>query len=529
MIACRRTTWSWAVLLLLASVASAAPKPQCVDRRDGDVAIRESTIVQKRPSKLTVTRVQTRHLITDEETVTITVARGTKTVEQTAVTFAIDGTVEVRKTYGRGFKGIGSMTLRQGPAGNAVLVDGRAVSVAALEAEPPTLVFEDGGAAPTFRAKKSVRGILRRASKLAELPCPEATAQVRDEINDPFKDECETCITKCWGEMFACTVLTVGSGSLLSVVDSSWGCGGSLKRCTEACNAPAHECCRAFCGTNCCGRNVAAGDNVCLGTTPDFAGTCCPRADACGSKCCGYQFDGNGGIVLRSCLDAGKSLCCASGSTDCDGQCCAAGLGCKPDPITANKNVCCAGDPCGLFCCDAGQRCAVPSLDFDEMLCVTCPADKTGVLCGSTCCAEGEVCGFGNECCTADHLCGGTCCANMANCLNGTECCEPPYGQCGANCCPSIGVGCCNGQCCSGACLAGGVCCPSVERACGNNCCPSNYTCQGGDTCVPCGCPEGTQCCPGGTEACCTGSNICCQPQGKPTGCYTVNDCLNLH
>ena len=86
MIACRRTAGSWAVLLLMASVAFAAPKPQCVDSQEGDVAIRVSTIVQKRPAKLTVTRKQTRHLITDEETVTITVARGSKTVEETAVT-----------------------------------------------------------------------------------------------------------------------------------------------------------------------------------------------------------------------------------------------------------------------------------------------------------------------------------------------------------------------------------------------------------------------------------------------------------
>jgi hypothetical protein len=516
-------------LVLLASSATAAPapKPKCVDSREGDVAVRESTVVVKRPAKLTVTRRQTRHLITDQETVTITIARGSKTIVTFAVAFELDKSVVTTHTYGRGFKGIGTMTLRQGSAGDSLVVDGRAVSIAALTADPPSLVFEDGGAVPKLRMKRSTKGVLRRASALAELPCPDTAASTTRELNDPFKDECETCYTGCWAEMFACSALTVGTGSALSFVNSNWGCGGSLRRCVDACNSPGHECCRAFCGSTCCGRNVAAGDNVCLGAGPDFAGTCCARSAACGDKCCTYRADLQG-YYLQQCVDAGDSLCCDVGATNCGGACCPAGIGCKPDALTPDKKVCCAGDPCGFFCCKEGERCAFPSLDYDEVLCITCPAGKTGPLCGDTCCAAGEVCGFGGECCTADHLCGGTCCANMANCLNGTECCEPPYGQCGGSCCPGLGVGCCNNQCCSGACLAGGVCCPSVERACGAQCCPSNFTCQGGANCVPCGCPDGTECCPGGTEACCTGPEICCQPEGKAKGCYTVNDCLNL-
>jgi hypothetical protein len=519
-------------LLAIASSAPAAPTPKCVDSQEGDVAIRESTVVVKRPAKLTVTRRQTRHLVSDEETVTITIVRGSKTIATFAVAFELDKSVVATHTYGRGFKGIGTMTLRHGPAGDSLVVDGRAVSIVALTADPPSLVFEDGGAVPKLRVKRSLKGVLRRASALAELPCPAAAASTTrgSGFNDPFEDECETCYTGCWAEMLGCSALTVGTGSALSFVNSNWGCGGSLKRCVNACNSVGHECCRAFCGTTCCGRTVKAEEKVCLNAGPNFAGTCCATSQACGDKCCGFRSDLQGHYP-QVCKDAGQSICCDVSASVCGAGCCAAGLTCAPQPLNPDTKVCCSGEPCGARCCQPGERCANPSDDFDVDGCITCPADKTGPVCGDTCCAASEVCGFGNECCTEDKLCGGTCCANMANCLNGTECCEPPRNvPCGGTCCAGIVTAdCCNGQCCPGPCVGGGlVCCPSVQRACGNECCPLNYECQS-QQCIPCGCPDGTECCSGGTTPCCTPPNVCCQPEGKPKGCYAINDCLNLH
>jgi hypothetical protein len=66
-------------------------------------------------------------------------------------------------------------------------------------------------------------------------------------------------------------------------------------------------------------------------------------------------------------------------------------------------------------------------------------------------------------------------------------------------------------------------------RQCGQQCCALNQVCDAGTTCTACGCPDGQECCPGGTQSCCVPPLVCCQPEAKPAGCYTINECLNLH
>jgi hypothetical protein len=203
--------------------------------------------------------------------------------------------------------------------------------------------------------------------------------------------------------------------------------------------------------------------------------------------------------------------------------------------------MCCdkTADGCGSFCCLPGERCQSPSDDDPDLIvCVPCPPEKSGPLCGQTCCGPSEVCGFGNECCNPGDLCGGECC-DAAHCLNGTTCCKNGT-QCGSECCTGFGETCCNGSCCQGACVAG-QCCP-LDRACGPSCCASNNYCANAQTgqCVqcpsgqaPCDHPSpGDQtCCPNGKEccgnACCDVGKQCCEPPtGQPLGCYDSFACV---
>jgi hypothetical protein len=416
--------------------------------------------------------------------------------------------------------------------------DGRRVSVAALAADPPSLVFEDGGAVPTLRVKADVRRLLRKSEKVSALTCP-------DGLGSPiraaalFEDECDECFAECFGAAYACFAaeiagcvasvgVTCGVQAVTSFFSQSYTCGGRLTECGKACNAPGNECCRFHCGSTCCGRDATAADTVCAGATSQFAGRCCGRDKACGAKCCGDR---------ETCADPRTGLCCDAGEEACGNTCCQNGARCK-DP---SKNLCCAAtaDGCGSFCCLPGERCIVPSDDDpDLVVCQACPTDMPGPVCGETCCGAEEVCGFGNECCRPEELCGGECC-DAAHCLNGTTCCRNGT-QCGSQCCSGFGQTCCNGQCCSGTCVAG-LCCPG-DRSCGPTCCAPGDYCANAQTglCVPCPsgqspcegsefggpacCPTGTACCASG---CCAPGLQCCEPLGQSSaGCFESFLCV---
>jgi len=523
------------LLLLLGSIAGAvelrpAAGPTCTVTQEGDVVTRDASSILKRRPKTVLEEHRTRNPVTDDDTLTVLLRRGRHVVLETSLLIHADQSFDFVRKLGRGFKGIKEIHQTHTGGAVTVTVDGRAVSIPALQSSPPSLVFADGKPAPRFHVKRAAARLVQASSAaVATLSSctPNSGIAPRDQFNDPFKDECERCISGCWGVAFACNALTLGTGSVIGFFDSSLGCGGRLEKCVDLCNAVGHECCHVHCGEECCDRDAVAADTICAGATPDNAGTCCERGGACGPSCCG----------IGRCGDPATGLCCGPGQSGCGNFCCGGPNGSHcADPATS---LCCPADAegCGFACCPAGQRCAVPSDDFDLIVCNVCPPGKTGPACGNTCCGADEVCSAG-ICCRPDSLCGGSCC-DPQFCLNGNNCCAPPSHACGGSCCAPL-QGCCNGQCCDGPCV-GGVCC-APERACGSACCPDGWACTdaasgkceqcsaGKKGCAPVAgnplcCPTGTDCCASGD--CCAPPAVCCAPPGLAPGCYPQASCVN--
>jgi hypothetical protein len=511
---------------------------QCSDRADGDVTIQEAvTRIRKKP-RIELIRVRTKNTVTTDDRFVTTVMRGKKMVLEIEIAVAADGSTTTTRRLGVGFKGIQELVVHDDGATRTLSADGHPVSLAALQATPPSLEFEDGTPVPDLRVKGSVRRLLRKVQKRAAFSCPGGFGS---PIRALSQAECDTCFAECFGASYACEVLEIaacavssgiscGAQAVISFFNQSYTCGGRLVDCTNACKAPGAECCRFHCGGTCCGQDASSDTWLCAGATPTFAGKCCPRGQECGPNCC----DGAPGTAV--CANPATGRCCDQGETACNNTCCDVGTECT----NLAKSVCCAPNAgCGSYCCRPGERCASPSdEDPDLIVCVACPADKPGPLCGDTCCGAGEVCGFDNECCAPQDLCGGTCCAG-AQCLNGDTCCKAGL-PCGSECCTAFGSTCCNGQCCLGDCITG-LCCPA-ERSCGPNCCAPGNACAnvGTGQCVACPagqsacgpvpggggptcCPDGQDCC---LEGCCAPGLECCTPPNQPPGCYASFLCV---
>jgi hypothetical protein len=524
------------LLLLLGSFASGArpaPAPTCTVTQDGAVAMRDASLILKRRPKTVLEEHRTRNVSPGEDTFVVVLKRGRHVTLESSLVVHADQSFEFVRKLGRGFKGI--KEIRQTHTGSVVTltVDGRELSIPALQASPPSLVFTDGKPAPRFHVKRAVARLVQTMSAGLEAlaSCtPSSDSLARGAtFNDPFKDECERCISGCWGVMFACSAVSIGATEVVGFFDSSLSCGGRLESCVDLCNAVGHECCHVHCGDECCGHDGSEKDKICAGARPDFPGTCCTREGICGDNCCA----GEG----KTCGDPVKGFCCDAGQSGCGNFCCGGSNG--SHCADAATSLCCNADAegCGFLCCPAGQRCASPSNDPDLIVCNVCPPGKTGPACGQTCCAADEVCSAG-LCCRPDAMCGGSCCEPQY-CLNGNNCCAPPNHACGGSCCAPL-QGCCNGQCCDGPCV-GGVCC-APERACGPACCPDGWACTNpaNGTCQQCGagqkgcapvagnpmcCATGTECCASG--ACCAAPLVCCAPPGLAPGCYQQFMCLN--
>jgi hypothetical protein len=300
----------------------------------------------------------------------------------------------VAQRFGFGFRGIGEIVVHVSDGGVQVTVDGR---VARFDGS--TVTFDDGQPPPSLRAKRSIARLLRKLQRRQAPTCPDPRTLTRDEINDPFENECETCHSTCFlkadacfaGKVLACALGPLGCGAAFvgEFFGASLSCGEGLVQCTDNCNAIGHECCRIHCGDICCG-SIASGrtDYMCAGANSTFAGTCCFPEDTCGGACCGFRFGyPDQPPTKQACADPAKNLCCDSGADVCGNGCCNAPFVCKTDPLEQAK-VCTAvdRDPCGAFACPTGQRCQHPSADVDEIQCITCPADKSGPVCGDTCC-----------------------------------------------------------------------------------------------------------------------------------------------
>ena len=521
----------------LSVAAAATPATRCTSSEDANVSVLETEATVRRKPRITVTQTNVRDFTANQQTFTSVIRKGLRTITEFHVSIPETGSAVVTRRFGQGFKGISEIQLRQVGTTLEMTVDGRRVSTAALQTDPPAVVFDDGQPSPTFRMKRELTRVFRKARK-ASLECPPTVAPTAArEFNDPFETECDTCHFGCFAKGYACEAATLGLSNLLSIFSSSLSCMGGVEDCTENCNSPGNECCRAYCGTNCCRKlrqDVKREDFVCAGASPTSPGQCCEVAtgSVCGDQCCGVgtQFCADPNKILQN---GDKGQCCPAGGSGCGETCCHPGSFCA-DP---KRNQCCNNDSegCGFSCCPVGSRCLSPGDDPELVLCNVCPPDKKGPACADTCCAVGEICD-GDSCCRPEQTCGGSCC-EPRYCLNGNNCCAPPSHICGGNCCAPF-QSCCNGQCCNGPCV-NGVCC-TPERACGTTCCPNGWACtdKATSTCQPCGagelgcapvegnpmcCPTGTDCCASGD--CCAPPLTCCVRDGVP-GCRLPEACV---
>lgn len=514
--------------------AAWAATPVCSVRQEGDVVLHDAVVRLRTTRKVVVEQTQTVNVATQEQTFVSVLKRAQRPIFEFRSSLGPNGTVVIAQKFGRGFRGISEMTFRRTQGAVEFLVDGRRALVAGAGTSSPEVTFEDGQPPPKLRAKREAVRLLRKFVKNSPVRCPGPQPQAlrpRDEVNDPFENECTECDFGCFlkglacgaGQVAACAILPAGCvlQAIVAFFSDSLSCGDAMVACSDDCKAKGNECCRSFCGDQCCsGVHNIRTDWVCAGAGPENPGSCCPPESLCGPGCCvGEVCNDDEGCHQMRCADPGRGLCCRDDWTPCGERCCPAGWHCA-NPA---RSQCCIGDGCGGYCCPAGQRCRTPSEELDEIDCIACPADKTGPVCGDVCCAAGEVCGFGNKCCRPDQLCGGSCCA-AENCLNGTTCCELPEGApCGSVCCPALTTTCCNGQCCAGECIAGAVCCPKTS-ACGNFCCPTGSACTNpaAGTCEACAlgqepcpfAPGNPRCCPAGTS-CCDNGQCCASPTGQ--------------
>ena len=536
----RRTVLALSCVLVHAAAPALARNRrsvECIVSQDGPTSIIESTARVSAGGRRLTVKTTSSIIAGGDATVTMSAAFGKTNVLRS--TFALSGsTVQMATDLGAGFKGIEHVELASTDGRlYAGQVDGRAVTASAAAGQVESLTFADGAPPPTLKVKRSVKRALTKAAKLAQgasctglTPAPQAFDSCdRCKLGCQF-DPTESGFWVCAASTLASATSCVALTPLVCVVTfqlNGLACTTGYTNCEKAC-LTSDECCRVHCpgavgqccngdGEVCCARDRNGGSccTNCCGNPPEGASaTCCGRRTPSSEE--------------RLCIDPAIGLCCEPSGTICGGnECCEPGASCCDNSYcTLPGGACCSTptSPQRSFSCNAGFQCADPQAN----LC--CPAGVAA--CNGVCCTGNQVCAPGNNtCCDPNDLCGDTCCPSH-NCLNGTECCSTAT-FCGGHCAAPFGS-CCNGQHCAGVCVGPGraTCC-AADRECPlgggsqSQCCPLNYTCQG-TTCVACGCPDGEECCPGGTQGCCTPPNICCQPEGRPKGCYTVNDCLGL-
>lgn len=235
---------------------------------------------------------------------------------------------------------------------------------------------------------------------------------------------------------------------------------------TEVCAPSTGGCCGAantVCGTSCCGVKDACAP---LGQGGgDANNPCCPVANPiCNNECC---------QVGETCSSAGQeggsatNFCCAKNHVVCNDVCCktgedciAGGPGqlphcglCKADPTTPGSGECPDGPP--HTCCNAaagfpGTNCSTIGLKANcclpkticntgSMPCCggnqTCTGEGALSTLKGTCCADNQVCGDAEDCCTdvinpcsighnQTHLCCDT--SKHKFCNVSGRCCDDP-------------------------------------------------------------------------------------------------------
>jgi hypothetical protein len=357
-------------------------------------------------------------------------------------------------------------------------IDGRQTVSYAANTDPRTITFVDGGALPALGS--NVPGLLDSLNTLAQTvqssvplvcrPAARPTAQLparalsfqptivpayHIRFGGPASAACATCtndaaetLAECLASAAtlvglscffppACPIAAAAGGAAVGLCETQFGY--RMAKCELT------PCCPKRCGPS----NLF-----------DPGSGCCDDGEQCVD-----QSDPN---AREGCCPVGRSVC--SGNCCRDGETCVQGVCCPPGARSVCNGVCCSGD-----CDRVGNCCNPPS-----QLC------RDG-----TCCAP-----FGQTC----HPTLGTCCSVICGpscCANGQFCQDPVGGICGS-CDPGYHA-CLNPK---------GVppCCPDRTDCCANGqCCPIDPTAEN---------PEGTCCCATQTGwECRPRSDKCCTPR----------------
>jgi hypothetical protein len=435
--------------------------------------------------------------------------------------------------YGQGFTGVkqGSFTI-DGKVLHGEF-DGRAIVPFTLGSDPTTLKFADGKAPPNATVdpaiQAAINAILAKAKQDAVLCNPTRTslaaieAPTEPDPPDTGRSDDTNSTPGCISRVAGCV-----AGGTTCDVGVAVGCAGTLFFYAVCLAAGLVTC--------------ETAQAICIVTAHDTGAPCCPVG--CGDTACCFGGD--------TCLDPNRGVCCASGSSPCNGrQCCQPTDRCLPDGTCCPQSqAICANN----VCCQPGQACST-----ENICCEQFQPNVPPVSCRGTCCAADEVCKDGVACCPPnDPVCNGTCCRGGA-CDNTGNCCPPPSHVCGGICCAPFNA-CCGTTCCDvdSVCLTEGRtgqplgCCPR-NQTCGLGgenpvCCPAGQMCtdQQASICAPCPagqvaclsinvngpptsicCPQGVSCCNG---KCCNPQEICCRNiYGSPYGvlaCHSESLCI---
>jgi hypothetical protein len=431
------------------------------------------------------------------------------------------GAIVMNFDYGPMFSGLQHATFSSADGVTFVgTIDGRQTVAFTAKTDPGTITFQDGGSLPSIGSTTpglidQVSALLEAAQNTSISSCNSLQPARARARPDTFVG-CDSCKLNCGIEYAYCNLGVITGtvspicdvipifGNIVCAVGGAAECVKTDDDCSSACEAPGHPCCPVACSGNIC----CEGGDVCCGESSSGNSGCCTQ-----EECCSVSRDG---IEEKFCCYAGEvcvdpinGVCCPPGAGPvCGSTCCPAGQTCA--------------EPSTSLCCPAGTRkCGESTLSCcpNDLPCYgdQCCSNEDDKDCGG-CCPRDTPC-IDNECCSEPkHACGGECCPPLNQCCN-NQCCElgqrchPTLGTC---CSVVCGPSCCaEGQFCQepGQGICGG--CATGQHACVGplgvpHCCQDGTDCCANGQC----CPQGTCCC--GTQTgweCRPLSDVCCTPR----------------
>jgi len=297
--------------------------------------------------------------------------------------------------------------------------------------------------------RKAITALVDKAKLVTCVPGNSSTTQTNHITpffsiqGTPAQGSCTSCINACQATFAGC-----GVGAGIVAVLCPWcgagigaACAAIYLGCTLDCVYSSSFCCPVKCesgllnilnpGDGCCD----FGEHCVAENDPNAVrqGCCTSNQNVCSNKCC---------AVGERC-DKNTDKCCNPVSTCSAGTCCEG---------TCIEGTCCPSTSlaCSHACCDSFAQCTNigTCCGFTNEL---CPGDPTG------CCNSGEQC-INNNCCPGDQVCGSVCCAAGEVCNPTTHACMSLQCTGGHTPCPPLdggtpiccdpGVTCCQGQCC---------------------------------------------------------------------------------